>query len=643
MELTLTPTTQTVRASINEKRFFASMKHSFASSFSVLSEMMQNARRAGATFIEFTYDEMNATLHASDDGCGIDDFAVLMNLCESGWNDETMLKDSPYGMGFYSLFFSCDEVTVTSNGRMLTMSIQDIETKRALQTEPSGDCRKGTFITLKGLNKDLTGTHRVFDGSTTETQPIILGEIAKFARAFPIEVLFNGNAMERPHAQTALKGEQTTLGFFSVAHLHDDRDVAVLNKSQWHDHLVVAMYLQGLPIQVKPAGSAQVVIHLDGREFAPVLPDRNFLYNADEKIKLLRETTAHIIRDFLSSKRQSMTDVEFAEQYWHTATCFGAKKLLNDLPLFPVESLNYVGQLGYDMTYRHFSCETGRFITRSELLEKHKVWRQIPDDVYSEPGIGALLKYVQRNDVLQAETNRLDEGHWIFNSTPSCADMVVTVEPIGKSAVDSMGIGSFSLAVQLVEAINITITSEVDPDFKLEERIENDWVIDTEDENSEEEELVCFVTRTDHSNDWPVCALSDFNDENDNYMEHWEDEAIANWKATIGGLLGNTLAQTIGSAIRDIGLPIYDTQVGNMVLTVGRAHWDSQRSEYCYNRLEVIDLDALDVWERFALLASQVGDFTAESMRASFVQAAKAQGYVDGPKAGSAGEEKTTV
>jgi hypothetical protein len=642
MELTLTPTTQTVRASINEKRFFASMKHSFASSFSVLSEMMQNARRAGATFIAFTYDEMNATLHASDDGCGIDDFAVLMNLCESGWDDETMLKDSPYGMGFYSLFFACDEVTVTSNGRMLTMSIQDIETKRSLQTEPSGDSRKGTFITLKGLNKDLTGTHRLFDGNTTVEQPIILGEIAKFARAFPIEVLLNGKAMERPHAQAALKGEQTTLGFFSVAHLHDDRDVAALSKHKWDKQLVVAMYLQGLPIQVKPAGSAQVVIHLDGREFTPVLPDRNFLYNADEKIKLLHKTTAHIIRDFLSSKRQSLTDVEFAEQYWHTAICFGATKLLNDLPLFPVESLTYVGQLSYDMNYRHFSCETGRFIARNELLEHHKVWRQMPDDVYSEPGMGALLKYAQRNDVLQAETNMLDEGHWIFNSTPSCSDMVVRVEPIGKTTVDSMGVGAFSLAVQLVEALNITITSEVDPDFKLEEHIENDWVIDAA-EDEDPEELVCFITRTDDSNDYPVCALSDFTDENDNYIEHWEDEAIANWKATIGGLLGNTLAQTIGSAIRDIGLPIYDTQVGNMVLTVGRAHWDSQDSEYRYNRLEVIDLDAMDVWERFALLASKVGDFTAESMRASFVQAAKAQGYVEGPKAESAGGKKTTV
>ena len=37
---------ETVRASINERKFFESMKHLFASSYSVLGELMQNARRA---------------------------------------------------------------------------------------------------------------------------------------------------------------------------------------------------------------------------------------------------------------------------------------------------------------------------------------------------------------------------------------------------------------------------------------------------------------------------------------------------------------------------------------------------------------------------------------------------------------------
>ncbi len=35
-----------VRANINERKFFASMKHLFASSFSVIGELLQNSRRA---------------------------------------------------------------------------------------------------------------------------------------------------------------------------------------------------------------------------------------------------------------------------------------------------------------------------------------------------------------------------------------------------------------------------------------------------------------------------------------------------------------------------------------------------------------------------------------------------------------------
>ena len=45
--------TQTVRATINERNLFVTMKQWFASSFSFLGETMQNSRRAGASFVKF--------------------------------------------------------------------------------------------------------------------------------------------------------------------------------------------------------------------------------------------------------------------------------------------------------------------------------------------------------------------------------------------------------------------------------------------------------------------------------------------------------------------------------------------------------------------------------------------------------------
>ena len=74
--------TQTVRATINERNLFVTMKQWFASSFSFLGETMQNSRRAGASFVKFdlaTPAEGELTLTITDDGCGFDPAADTEN------------------------------------------------------------------------------------------------------------------------------------------------------------------------------------------------------------------------------------------------------------------------------------------------------------------------------------------------------------------------------------------------------------------------------------------------------------------------------------------------------------------------------------------------------------------------------------
>lgn len=644
MELTLNKDTQSVRASINENRFFASMKHSFASSFSVLSEMMQNSRRAGATYVRFDYDESSRNLQVRDDGCGISDFAVLLKLCETGWDEATSLNENPFGMGFYSTLFACEEVEVVSMGRKLSMSVKDIENKRLLLTQHSDDPRRGTFITLRGVNKELAAIASEWRSGIHRQTPVIKSKLQSFAMGFPIRVIFNGQELERPHAQDAIQGDQTTLGFFSLAHLHDSRSAEALITRQYANHVPTALYLQGLPIQVSPEKNAVAVVHLDGREFSPVLPDRKHLYNADAKLKQVDLAIRQMVQNFLSQKRKDQTAEQYAETYWQVSIEFGVASLLNDLALFPATRLSYVGSLSYELENLDFHNGGSKFISRSELLANHLVWRDSPSDVYSDTSNGAILKYMQRNHVVAVHTNRLDTAHWIFKDTPSCFDMKATIEPHGEFANSSMGIDSYLMDVKMVESIKLSITSDADTEFKvnLEEIIEDDWVIqcDEDDANS----LVCFMARDDKSPDWPICALSYFRDENETYMESWESDSIADWTALIGGLLGKSLAQTIGSGIAELNLPINEGQVGHMVLTVGRSVWDEDSQSYkSYRKLQVIDLENKDVWERFALIANQEAEFTADSLKALFVQAAKAQGNVEGPKAGVQGLALTSA
>jgi hypothetical protein len=71
----------------------------------ILNELLQNARRAGASRITIDYAELDGMTHVavSDDGCGIEDPARFLALGSSGWNQEIAQREDPAGMGVFSL------------------------------------------------------------------------------------------------------------------------------------------------------------------------------------------------------------------------------------------------------------------------------------------------------------------------------------------------------------------------------------------------------------------------------------------------------------------------------------------------------------------------------------------------------------
>lgn len=71
----------------------------------VLTELLQNARRAGATRVDIDSFDLadQPTLVIRDNGTGIDDPAKLVTLGDSGWNQEIAHREDPAGMGVFSL------------------------------------------------------------------------------------------------------------------------------------------------------------------------------------------------------------------------------------------------------------------------------------------------------------------------------------------------------------------------------------------------------------------------------------------------------------------------------------------------------------------------------------------------------------
>ena len=66
-----------IQVRINEEGALRNQAHAFSNRFTLVSELLQNARRAGATCIEIHHDAAAQVLSVQDDGCGLEDFQQL--------------------------------------------------------------------------------------------------------------------------------------------------------------------------------------------------------------------------------------------------------------------------------------------------------------------------------------------------------------------------------------------------------------------------------------------------------------------------------------------------------------------------------------------------------------------------------------
>ncbi|MGB3798123.1 MAG: ATP-binding protein [Alteraurantiacibacter sp.] len=80
----------------------------------IVNELLQNARRAGATAVVISHTKADTGIYLTiaDDGTGVADPARMLALGDSGWNSAIAAREDPAGMGVFSL--TGKDVTVTS-------------------------------------------------------------------------------------------------------------------------------------------------------------------------------------------------------------------------------------------------------------------------------------------------------------------------------------------------------------------------------------------------------------------------------------------------------------------------------------------------------------------------------------------------
>ena len=619
---------QVLRAGVNEKNLFRTMKHIFSTSTTVLAEMMQNSRRAGATKVEFTIDAEARRITVTDDGCGLGDFNNLLQLCESGWNESVMLTDSPFGMGFFSVFFACDQVVVRSRGKRMAANLDDIQSKRELVViNDQQPVQAGTVIEMHGVAQKLLEPGIAWMANYSKfMHPTLNVEAAhalvRQATGFPIPVFVNGVELKRPHALENLRTTVTAVGHIYVPGIHDGAPLALPK----YGCVRPSLFLQGLPIARLHDDVDAPCVHLDPTVFAARVPDRTALFDHQAQETKINQAVMNLVRQHLVQMKASLDAEQFVRRHFRSCISFGIPELLNDVPFLPLSSFQRVVQVrqGADEVWTGAARESesgrGQLVTRQQFVTGELVaWSNAP--VNSEEGTHApgLLKVMQIAEILSLR-DALDAGHWLYELAPSCHDLEVRVAPVNPGARGNYNWNA-DCEVVVVERVDVEVTSRVDPDYRLWRSIEDGWILVNKDEGEAETFIcrrptVCYLTASGSGDDHghPIFVFSDYCDDSEVYRDEWQSSAQAAWDSLVSGLLGCNLADVLQRANVEIAAVFsreHQQQLALASVHGGYAH--------C---LRFRDMGDMAMWERVAS-GLQGKELSAQALREAFFEAQK--------------------
>ena len=152
---------KTIQAQVNP-RLLTKANRLFTGSLSGrIIEILQNARRAGATEVEITNEAGTVTVR--DNGRGIGDFARLLDLGGSGWEESFEASEDPAGVGLFCL--APREVLIRSRGLMSCIAGDDwIGNPVVIREDP--EPIEGTLLQFTDEEWTMTAVERnaVFTG-----------------------------------------------------------------------------------------------------------------------------------------------------------------------------------------------------------------------------------------------------------------------------------------------------------------------------------------------------------------------------------------------------------------------------------------------------------------------------------------------
>lgn len=513
---------ETIQMRVNQERLIQNLRLTFTNSTTFLNELMQNARRAGATYVDVCFHEETATLTVCDNGCGIAQMQTLVEVASSGWDAKIIEMEHPFGMGWLAAAYAAKAITVSSKGKRISCLTEDLLAFRQVEVTACAHY-PGTELILHGIER-------------TD----IRGALHKAAKGFPIQVIYNGESLPRPHALDGdLSFVDTGLGQLFTFGMPISREAPV----KLHHGLIC--YLQGLPVYASksPYSNCFNVIHLDSGRFYARMPDRDKLLDEAEALKEINDLVCQLWKAHVDKAKTDLSPAIFAERYYEAIAHYNIKDVLNDNPYLPSTILEevmdaptllphgwgseYLATRKKGVSREEVETSTVKLCTLSGCYDD-TIWQWI---------------FAWKTDRLIIEPRRaLDKDHWAHCHVQDIEKLTYNIEPLGEVSSENISWGFNSAKLVCCDSYRLTVGDE-------SVIIEDEAMYDAKDDT------IYYPIKTD-SND-VIGQINSYTDENDGFLENEYDDAQTKFKIQVGLLRGTSLEQTMLELLGELRLRRY--------------------------------------------------------------------------------------
>ena len=395
---------ETIAVCVNGPKLIAALRHAFTNKYTVVKELMQNARRAKASFVAVDYDAKSQALTVRDDGVGIADWQKLFTVGDSGWDTATARDEHAFGVGFMKSLYSARRCIVRSRDRMIAFDTGEALQQAEIEVKPAASITE-TIVRLEGVAlEDLDR------------------RMEALASAFPISVIYNGHALARPLAVDAMPFVATEIGEVHLAGTEDGKAASS-----------TLLALQGFVVSGDPRFDRQGnVVHLDSRRFLARLPDRDVLIDEEEATRQVDVVFRAMWRTRLEEAKRTMPGEAFVTRFFDAAATWGATDLFSDVPFLPgrlfSEIVGYPVQEGYGEA-RYLRALPG--LVRWEQFRSGELKAAVLPETDAEHFAHWMFAKA-KGSLVFARSWSVAENHWIWDHVLEPEDDPADVEVVGE-------------------------------------------------------------------------------------------------------------------------------------------------------------------------------------------------------------------